>query len=208
MSTPKPQRNFIQRPKVRQLGLTPSASHAWSQFVLDAAGGLGPSALAAKYGMTLHKVEVVLRAPETQAQVAECAKRLNKIGDYARSRLLAHAPDLVDAQLEVALGRDPEVDDNGNIVVDENGEPKTRWRYRVNDRMAAGRYCLDRILPTAVTNAPGGEIPGQTVVGILNAITDLAKSLPSVHSIRQSSHIYEGEAALPKAIHIEAEAKG
>jgi hypothetical protein len=152
--------------------------------------------------MTLAKVEAVLRAKETQDQIAECAKRLNKIGDYARSRLLSHAPDLVDAQLEVALGRDLEVDDRGNVVLGEDGEPQTRWRYKVGDRMAAGRYCLDRILPT-VANQPGADsIPGSTVVGILQAVSDLARSLPSAHTIRESVHVLEGEKALPRAIEL------
>lgn len=203
MPLTQPPDKFKIRPKYARLGLTTSATTAWSQFVLDAAGGLGPPALAAKYGMTLHKVELVLRAKETQEQVAECAKRLNRIGDYARSRLLSHAPDLVDAQLEVALGRDLEIDDSGNVVMDpETGEAKTKWRYRVGDRMAAGRYCLDRILPTVALQQGADQVPAGTVNAIIATIGELARALPSAHTVRESPHIYEGEKALPRAIEL------
>lgn len=196
---------FEQRKAIRaRTGDHPiSEPSAWSGFILDAASGFSPAALAHKYGLTSLKVERMLRNPEVQAQLAACVKRLSKIGDYARNKLMASAPELIDAQLEVALGRDYEMDDNDTILMGEDGRPVMKWKYGTQERMQAGRYCLDKILPTITkVEETHTTVPSEAILSIRDSLAALA-TLPRP-SILNSPSVYEGRAALPQAIDVEA----
>jgi hypothetical protein len=174
-------------------------------MVLDAASGLSPGALARKYGLTVRKVTALLRNPEMQAQVQECSRRLAKIGDYARNRLIAAAPELVDAQLEVALGRRVVLDDLDNPIPGPDGEPLTDWKYDVRERMAAGRYCLDKIIPTITRQEHEvNQIPSEAVLAIRDHLSVLTARPASQDLLSTSPHIFEGKAALPQAIDVES----
>ena len=67
--------------------------------------------------------------------------------------------------------------------------------------MAAGRYCLDKILPTVIKSE---EAPTQTtteaVLQIRDSLAFLAGLNQGHRSILDSPHVYEGKAALPRAI--------
>jgi len=187
----------------RRTGHKIDSGTAWAAFTLDAAQGLSPTGLAKKYGLTIRKVEVLLRNKEMQAQIAECARRLSKVGDYARNKLIASAPDLVDAQLEVALARDMVLDEHDRPITGDDGRPRTTWRYDTRERMAAGRYCLDKILPTITrVEQEVQQVPSEAVLSIRDSLAALTAKPANGAGILDSPYILEGEKAVPKAIDV------
>ena len=169
--------------------------------MVEAAKGLSPPGLAKMFGLAVSKVERLLRTEEVKVQITEASRRLHKVGDYARNKLLSAAPDLIEAQLEVALGRIPALDGHDNPKVDDEGHPITKWEYDVKERMLAGRYCLDKIIPTItqIDTHDGGGLSHDLALALQKNLEVLAK-LPTAPSVLLSRHVHEGRDAVPKAI--------
>lgn len=189
-------------------GYNVTATTAWSAFINEAAKGLSPSGLAKMFGLTIRKVERLLMNDEVKAQITEASRRLSKVGDYARNKLLSAAPDLIEAQLEVALGRQPALDKDDRPMLNENGEPLTRWEYDVRERMLAGRYCLDKILPTITkVEMDSGAALSQDLALALRDNLEALRKLPPTPSVLLSPHVHNGKDAVPRAIDVSYEVK-
>lgn len=176
----------------------------WDRIAADAAGGEKVTALAHKYGYTQGGMHSLLASDKMQFRIEAVRSQIDNAQRLMRTKMALAAPDLVDAEIETALGRRQVFDENGNPATDRNGAPVFEWENPPALRMQARHYIMDKLYPTTVhtMNETHAVVDQRVAVEIRDSLVALRTTAPPPVDIRRSRFVLEGHAAIPSALEV------
>lgn len=165
----------------------------WDAIALEAAAGATVSQLAEKFDYTYGGMAGLIASEQMQVRIGVVRSRLLQGLIYAQSKLMLSLPDLIEAELAVALPRNPDGTPTG---VELTSPVSQKARHFLIERTLPQKQIIEQ---TTVHKLDGVAAEATTQIRDLLANLNAAAGERG-RAILTSKHIHEGEDAVPKAL--------